>query len=184
MRIFIAIDIPENVRSEIREVVESLRPATGGLRWSRPEGLHITLKFIGEIPVNKVDEVGTLLLRIPPAGAINISIRGAGFFPHEKRPRVFWLGVQSGPELAALAKQIDRELAALGIATEAREYSPHLTLARMNGETNISGLAEKLRKIEPLDMGSFLAREYHLFQSQPAAGGSIYTKLVRIPLRG
>lgn len=182
MRIFIAIDIPEAIRAEIRRVMDALRASAPRLRWSRPAGLHITLKFIGEIPPARVEQVQQLLSALPPAPAMQISLRQSGFFPGERKPRVFWLGVQAGPELAALAKRIDTELATLGIAVETRSYNPHLTLARIEAPSDVERLPEALSKLGPLDMGTFVASEYFLYESKMSPGGSIYTKLHHFPL--
>jgi 2'-5' RNA ligase len=182
MRTFIAIDIPEATRAEIRQLMDTLRTAAPQLRWVRPAGLHITLKFIGEIPPAKVEEVNQLLAALPPVGPLQISIRQTGFFPHQRKPRSFWLGVKSGSALAALAARIDRELAALGIAQETRDFSPHLTLARIDGNMKLERLPEALERAGPIDMGTFLAGEYFLYESKLAPGGSIYTKLQRFPL--
>lgn len=185
MRTFIAIDIPESIRAEIRALMESLRAAAPRLRWVRPAGLHITLKFIGETPPAKVEQVKQLLAALPPAEPIQIAIRQTGFFPNQRRPRSFWLGVEAGPALAKLAAQIDKELAGLGIAQEARDYRPHLTLARIDGDMNVERLPETLEGIthkDRIDMGTFQAAEYFLYESKLSPGGSIYTKLQRYPL--
>jgi 2'-5' RNA ligase len=183
MRTFIAIDLPEAIRAEIFRVMESLRPAAPRLRWSRPEGLHITLKFIGEIPPANVEQVKQLLTTLPPTGPFQISIRQSGFFPNPRRPRVFWLGVETGAELAALARRIDRALAAIGVAPETRDYNAHLTLARIDLPASLERLPEALRRAGRIDMGSFVAEDYFLYESKLAKGGSIYTKLHRFALR-
>ena len=182
MRTFVAIDIPEAIRAEIRKVMETPRPAAPRLRWSRPEGLHITLKFIGEISNSQVEHVKKLLAEWPRSAPIQISIRQTGFFPNESRPRVFWLGVEAGPDLAALARQVDATTAALGIAQETRAYSPHLTLARIAAPANLERLPAALAKLGRIDMGTFVAEDYFLYESKLAPGGSIYTKLQRFTL--
>jgi 2'-5' RNA ligase len=182
MRTFIAIDLPETVRARVRQLLEALRPTARALRWSRPEGLHITLKFLGEVPPQKVDLVQQTLLAMPRTGPIGISIRGAGFFPNEKRPRTFWLGIEAGAGLAGLTAQLDSELSRLGLPRETRPYSPHLTLARIAGDVPLQDLHHTLQSMAPVDMGTFTATEYHLYKSQLAPGGSIYTRLAAIPL--
>jgi 2'-5' RNA ligase len=182
MRTFLAIDIPEPIRGQIRQLMEALRPSAPRLRWSRPAGLHITLKFLGEISPGQAERVKQLLAGRPAAAPIQISLRQTGFFPNQRRPRVFWLGVEAGPELAALAGQIDLELATLGIARETRDFSPHLTLARIDAPTNLERLPEALLERGRIDVGSYVADEYFLYESKLAAGGSIYTKLCRFPL--
>lgn len=184
MRTFIAIDIPAAIRSEIRKLVASLRAVAPQLRWSRPEGWHITLKFIGEISPARVEQVKSVLAALPPAPPIQISIRQAGFFPNERRPRTFWLGVEADPGLGSLVGRIDKELAALNIARETRDFSPHLTMARIEDGMNARGLQEALPNHGRIDMGSFAADEFYLYESKLASGGSVYTRLSRFHLSG
>jgi 2'-5' RNA ligase len=186
MRTFIAIDIPSEVRHQIRELLDVLQRAPArsgsGIRWSRPDGLHITLKFLGEVSVEKVEAIKAQLQSVRLAAPLPIQVRGAGFFPNERAPRVVWLGIEAGPELARLAGQIEDSLTPLGIPKETRGFSAHLTLGRLNSPDNSVALRELLRRREPIDMGSFVAQEFCLYESQPASGGSIYRKMARFPL--
>jgi 2'-5' RNA ligase len=166
------------------ELTDSLRPAAETLRWSRPEGLHITLKFIGEISESQLSEVERRLTRMPAVPAFTISVRGSGFFPSAKRPRIIWLGVEAGEELSHLARAIDAELGRMDIPAEARAYRPHLTLARAEGTEPLNKLQDQLNRLGRIDLGTFTADEYFIYQSQPSHGGSIYTKLFRIAMNG
>ena len=98
-----------------------------------PESLHVTLKFIGEQPDAAIEQIKNELAARSRPDAPQIQFRGYGFFPTAKSPRVFWIGMEAGPELAALAAAIDEKMAALGIPKEDRAFSPHLTLARAAG---------------------------------------------------
>src|SRR5271154_6323329 len=129
MRLFIALDIDESIRERIARFLDSVRGFAPDARWVRPESLHITLKFIGEQPEAKIAGIGRALEAIKSA-AIEINCRGYGFFPGAHAPRIFWIGVQAGPELADLAETIDETLLQLDIPKEEHAYSPHLTLAR------------------------------------------------------
>ncbi len=123
MRIFVALDIDDAIRERISRFVEGVRNFAPDARWMKPESLHITLKFIGEQPDAAVGQIKNVLSAIhatPPT----IQFRGYGFFPTAKSARVFWIGMNAGPELAALAAAIDEKTAALGIAKEDRALQP------------------------------------------------------------
>ena len=184
MRVFVALDIPAEVRRAIGEMIARLRDVARGARWVRAEGVHVTLKFIGEIPAERVAAVEQALRDVRSVGIaapVEAKFRGAGFFPNERHPRVFWAGVEASPNLAELARAVDARLTPLGIAAETREFRPHLTLARFKSEDGLPRLREEIKKLEPFDFGSMRASEFHLFQSQLGAGGAKYTKLASFP---
>src|SRR5256885_10976876 len=134
MRIFIALDVEDSIRQRIARFMEGVRGFAPDVRWVRSESLHITLKFIGEKPPEAVEEIKRALSAIQ-MGPVEIAFRGYGFFPSAKAPRVFWVGIEAGPELASLAAVIDERLSALGIPREEHSFSPHLTLARGKGQS-------------------------------------------------
>ena len=190
MRIFIALDLDEAIRKRIELFMDGVRGFAPEARWVRPESLHVTLKFIGNKAPEEVEKISQALTQIP-APAIEISFRGYGFFPTAKAPRVFWIGVETGPQLAALAKLVDETTAVLGVPKEEHAFSPHLTLARRGGSgsgapawrkgdlTNQSfqRLQEKLAALPAPEFGTMTAREFFLFESQLGRGGSRYTKI-------
>src|SRR5271170_7477365 len=134
MRIFIGIDLDPDVRARISRFLEGVGGFAPEARWVPPESLHITLKFIGEQTPQQVEAL-TARLRQIESNEVEIRCGGFGFFPTATAPRVFWIGVQAGPELAELAASIDVVTAEIGIAREDRPYSPHLTLARAGGRS-------------------------------------------------
>jgi len=194
MRVFIALDIDEAIRARLETFLDGVRGFAPDARWVRPESMHVTLKFIGEKPSEAVEEIKQALGAIR-AGAIGISFRGYGFFPTPKAPRVFWIGIGGGPELAALAKSVDEVTAALGVPREEHEFSPHLTLARRGGSgapgwrkgdganPAFQRLQEKLAAMPAREFGTMTAREFFLYQSQPMRGGAKYTKIAGFELR-
>lgn len=177
MRIFIAIDITPAIRESIRALLAELKQTEARIRWSRPESLHITLKFLGEVPAQRIGDVKAGLTAIRTPAPFSISVQGSGFFPGERSPRVIWVGVDGGKDLGALASLIEQALEPMGFPREKRPYSAHLTLGRIDGAANINAVRELLRQKEPLLLGSFAANEYFLYESSPACGGSVYTKL-------
>jgi 2'-5' RNA ligase len=193
MRTFIALDIDEAIRHRIARFMDGVRGFAPDARWVRPESLHITLKFVGETAPENVDQIKEALKAVE-AHAIEMNIRGSGFFPGAKSPRVFWLGIEAGPSLAALASTVDDRVAALGIAKEDHPFSPHLTLARGGGgsgspRSGIDGfkrsfqrLEEKLAALPVPEFGTMTAREFFLYQSHLSRGGSRYEKLAGFTL--
>jgi len=195
MRIFVGIDLDDGIRGKIARLIEGVSGFAPEARFVRPESLHVTLKFIGEQRPEQVEAI-TKKLRGIEAQPIEIRLAGYGFFPTPKAPRVFWIGIHSGPELAKLAKQIDAATAEVGIPREEREFSPHLTLARAGGRSgdpkwrksdgpnSIFGVLQKrLAAMSEMEFGRMTAVEFILFQSQFSPAGSKYTKLERFALR-
>ncbi len=195
MRIFIGIDLEPEVRSRIARVLEGVQGFAPDARWVRPESLHITLKFIGEQRPEQVEAVTERLRRVE-GSTFEIRCGGYGFFPTAKAPRVFWIGIHAGPQLAGLAETIDMATSELSIPREDRPYSPHLTLARAGGRsgsptrqkgdgpnTIFAVLDKRLAAMGELDFGTMTAREFILYQSQLSPAGSKYTKLQRFPLQ-
>jgi len=182
MRTFVAIDIPGEIRERIQELIATLRQAPANVRWTRPEGMHITLKFLGEVPTEKVDRVKLALQSLETAEPVAITIAGAGFFPNERAPRVLWLGIEAGPELGKLAASVDGSLLSLGIPKEDRPFSPHLTLGRFRDRAGAAPLRNLLKQQETLAMGSFSAAEFFFYESRLSSGGSIYKRIARYPL--
>ncbi len=194
MRLFIALDIDDAIRERIARFIEGVQGFAPEARWVKPESLHVTLKFIGEQPESAVEQI-KLALGTISGNAAEFQFRGYGFFPTAKSARVFWIGMEAGPQLASLAATIDTQMAALGVAREARAFSPHLTLARGPGGSGAPRwrkedgtnraflrLQEKLAALPAPEFGTMTAREFFLYQSQLSPKGSKYTKLARFAL--
>ena len=184
MRLFVALDIPDDMRSAIHAIVVKLRPACRNARWARIEGLHLTLKFIGETSSEKTAEIKTALAAIPSRAPIEINFRGLGFFPNERRPRVLWAGIKAATDLADLAAAVEISLGPLGIPREERAFSPHLTLARFDTPRGLDALHAAVEKAGPLAFGAATAKEFHLYQSVLKPGGAEYTRLATFSLAG
>ena len=197
MRLFVALDIDDAIRERITRFVEGVRNFAPDTRWVKPESLHVTLKFIGEQPEAALDRIKQALAEVQvPAPEIHFG--GYGFFPTVNAARVFWVGMESDPQLMSLAVAIDDKMPDLGIAKENREFSPHLTLARGPGgrrsgsphrrrgdRTNrtFQILQQKLAALPAPEFGTMSPREFFLYQSQLSPKGSIYTKLAKFALK-
>lgn len=184
MRVFVALDIPEAVRAALAGLVARLQPTCRGARWVRVAGLHVTLKFIGEISAEKVARVRAALGTIRGTGPVEMQFRNVGFFPNARHPRVFWTGIEAGPELVGLATQIEAVLEPLDIPRESRAFKPHLTLARFKSEDGLPQLRDELAKMSALEFGSARATEFHLYESKLRREGAEYTRLASFPLGG
>jgi 2'-5' RNA ligase len=180
MRLFTAIDLPEDVRDRLDEMIGKLRPLAP-ITWSKAANLHITTKFIGQWPDEKLPELRKALA-VPSREPVPIRMRGLGFFPNAKSPRVFWAGVEAPPELAALASDIDSAFAKLGIEPESRAYSPHLTLARIKTPSGLAAFQKAVAQLGQPDFGEFVADRFSLYLSKPGPAGSVYTKLSEFPI--
>ena len=197
MRLFIALDIDDAIRERIAGFVDGVSGFVPDARWQKAESLHVTLKFIGEQPDTVVEPIKQALSTSTiAASAVDIQFLGYGFFPTAKSARVFWIGIEAGPYLTALASVIDEKMASLGIPKEDRAFSPHLTLARTSGRSGsprrsksdapnrtFQRLQDKLAALPNPEFGTMTAREFFLYQSQLSQKGSKYTKLARFNLK-
>ncbi|MEX2263035.1 MAG: RNA 2',3'-cyclic phosphodiesterase [Bryobacteraceae bacterium] len=180
MRLFTGLDLPADSMESIERLLARLRP-TARLKWSRPANLHVTTKFIGEWPEERLEELIAPLRTTPGRTPIEIAVRELGFFPNSRSPRVFWAGVQAGPGLAALARETDERLSQLGIDPEKRAYSPHLTLARIQEPVPLDQLHEAIRGMPSLEIAAFRADRFYLYRSKTGPHGSVYSKLAEFP---
>lgn len=166
MRAFIAVEISEGARTEVARLQETLITAGADVKWVEPRNLHLTLKFLGEVPEEKIpaltESLGRTAAETPP---FSFSLQGVGAFPRMEHPRVIWVGVQEGKEqLVQLAEKVGGE----------RPFSPHLTIGRVRSGARLAPLPFKAG--EPI-----LADRLVLFQSVLSPDGSIYTPLAILP---
>jgi len=194
MRIFVALDIDDAIRTRIARFLDGVREFAPDARWVRPESLHVTLKFIGETSEDDVERVKQALGMIAADG-FEINFRGYGFFPGLRASRVFWIGSEGGGRMACLAATVDETLAQLNIPKETHAFNAHLTLARGGGGSgsprwrkgdgpnrSFQRLQEKLAALPAPEFGRMTAREFFLYRSQLSPGGSKYTKLAGFAL--
>jgi RNA 2',3'-cyclic 3'-phosphodiesterase len=180
MRLFTGIDLPDDVREKLERLLIHLRPCAH-LKWSPVYNLHVTLKFIGEWPQEKLPQLEAALGAVTARDPIAAEVKGLGWFPNPHYPRVFWAGVQGGDALPALVKDIDAALAPLGIRTEDRAFNAHLTLARIKEPAPLQALRSAIAALESVEFGAFRVSRFYLYRSQPGPAGSIYTKLSEYP---
>jgi RNA 2',3'-cyclic 3'-phosphodiesterase len=181
VRLFVALEIPAAVRENLATLMKHLRPLAPQSRWVRPENLHVTLKFIGETPSEKLDAIRAALAAVRSSRAVTIDFLGLGFFPNEKHPRVFWAGMEASPNLKTLAADIEAATKKLGILPEERPFSPHLTLARFEPPRLPEKLRGAIQENAAREFGSLAAQEFHLIESKLKPSGAEYTTLESFP---
>ena len=188
VRVFVAIELPDNVKRGLGSIVEGLRQRSHTpVKWVSADGIHLTLKFLGEIPAPRVEEVKkaltTACLGTPP---MRLEIDALGGFPDTAQPRVVWAGLSGDTEvLSRLAARVDLTLAELGYARESRPFVPHLTVARVRPEASRQARSELGAAIlaTALPEGlSFDAVAVSLMRRQLRPQGALYTQLSHTPL--
>jgi 2'-5' RNA ligase len=180
MRLFTAVDLPPDLVARLERLIEQLRPAAR-VKWSPPENLHITTKFIGEWPEAQLEELHRALAGLQARPPIPIRVRNLGFFPNQRSPRVFWAGVEGGDKLAGLAADTDRALSPLGVEPENRPFSPHLTLARIKEPVPMQALHDAVGALPSREFGDYIADRFYLYQSRLNPKGSVYVRVGEFP---
>lgn len=187
LRLFVALDLPEGVRERIAAAVKKKAGLLPQARWVKEENLHLTLKFIGEYPEEKVERLeGILEKKALEHRPFTASLRGCGGFPSPGRARVIWVGMGKGEEEAAsLASGLDSGLTRVGVKREARPFRGHLTLARLKNPMDccswLASLEEELSGLEEMD---FQVREITLYRSVLSPQGPTYFPVRRFELGG
>jgi len=182
VRAFIAAELPRSACDALGALVESLRKEEGDdVRWVEPASMHLTLKFCGDVPEDRVEELirrcGARARGVEPFDA---AIAGLGAFPNAREARILWAGVVDGvSELARLARKLDAACARLGVERERRPYRPHLTLGRLRQPRRIA--VERLVGPERI---AFRVGEVVCFQSRLSPRGAEHVPLARLPLGG
>ncbi len=187
IRAFLAIDPPDEVIREIGAVQGRLRKLIeGDIRWVRPEGIHLTLKFFGDIFAADVANITAAAEKaVEKEEPFSLLIGGAGVFPDPRRPRVLWLGMNGDVErLLAFQKGLDQSLHEIGFPREERPFRPHLTLGRIKTPRGLIGLARALEKGEEYTAGRFVASGLSLLQSELTPRGAMYKQLKWFPFAG
>ncbi len=181
MRLFVALEIPAVVRGNLAAVIKSLHAVWPQTRWVRPQNLHVTLKFIGEVPETKLAAIRNALAGVRSEQPVALDFRGLGFFPNEKHPRVFWAGIDASTNLKTLAANIDGATEKVGIPREQRPFSPHLTLARFEPPRLPEKLRAAIQENAAREFGSLRTSQFHLIESKLKPSGAEYTTVESFP---
>jgi RNA 2',3'-cyclic 3'-phosphodiesterase len=176
VRLFIALTPPPEVQRTVWEAFRPLRARDLPVKWVSPEGVHVTLKFLGEVGDERRDElIAALAAAAVGTRPIPLAVRGAGVFPDTERPRVFWAGVQPDGALELLADSVERSFAALGFPTEGRPFRPHLTVGRARRNARPRDFSGMDRMLEGVVVAAEAVLEtVDLVRSTPGPEGSVY----------
>ena len=181
MRLFTGLDLPGHVATELDSLIAQFRPLAPLMRWSTAANLHVTTKFIGEWPAERLDELTAALAAVPAPSPFVVKLSGLGWFPNPHQPRIFWANVKAPPELSSLAAATETRVEALGIAREDRPYTAHLTLAKIGvaAKPDLAALRRAIALLPSAEFGEFQATAFHLYLSESGR----YSKLASFPLR-
>ena len=179
IRTFIALELPPAVTSLLHKVQQDLKRLNIRARWVRPENIHLTLKFLGDINPDDIDKIGAAMtgaaIEFPP---VTLSVRGVGVFPGIKRPRIIWVGLGGGiRSLLALQNRLEQELARVGFPKDKRSFKAHLTLGRIKQSVTPAVIRQMISEYASLNSDEFICDQIFLFKSDLKPSGAVYSKL-------
>jgi 2'-5' RNA ligase len=190
IRSFIAVDLPAEIKAKITNQIAGFKKlvSNSSVRWVEAGNLHLTLKFLGEVPLAKISGIEPALkAALQPVPAFDLAITGAGLFPTARKPRVIWLGIHPAGALISLARVVDETMHGLGFDLEERPFSPHLTIGRVNRdvpEHELPRIGEIILKNQPGEIGGIQVQSVTLYRSDLRPQGPLYTPLARVELAG
>jgi 2'-5' RNA ligase len=177
-RCFIALKFSGEVIASVSVLLAALRTAGADVKWVKPESMHLTLSFLGDVDMDRLSSVKMIVAGAAKRHApFGFGVGGAGGFPDLRHPRVLWAGIKAPDELFDLQRDIETSLAWIGFAPENRPYSPHLTLGRVRSGRNLSGALAVLRENERAVFGSVSADALYLMESRLSPSGAKYIEL-------
>lgn len=182
-RTFIAVELPSSLQSKLGQLQEDLRKSNADVSWVKPENIHITLKFLGNITAEKIEELKKALDKIAgSSSSFSLKAKGIGVFPKPSFPRVVWVGIENQEKLKELALMVEDELSKIGFQKEQREFTAHLTIGRVRSPKNKETLRQLIEKTAFAPEDIIEAKRIILFQSTLTPKGSVYTPLFEADL--
>src|SRR3989344_6016975 len=174
IRAFIALELPVKIIDGLKKIQDELKDGTNKVAWAKPENIHLTLKFLGDIEAYKIDSIARLL-------------EGVGTFPAAGNPRVIWVGIEQsgvgGSELGELYDNLEHKFAAIGFPKEERTFKPHLTLGRIKLLKDKKVFKERLEEFKDREVGQFTVHSLCFFKSRLTPEGAIHTRLKEYTLQ-
>lgn len=184
VRAFIAVDMPPTVADAVKRCRAVLEKKVSGVKWTKPENVHLTLRFLGEVPKEEIRKIGEAAFIVAKnSEGLRLQAEGGGIFPERGFPRVIWMGLQGEIDLLlSIRRKIDAALNEIGFPKEKRPFRGHLTIGRVKGRADAGLLRRELQLIENIQSETFTARRIALFKSDLKPGGAVYTPLVSAEL--
>lgn len=184
LRLFIAIELDEEIRAELFAEIKYLKSHFPEIRWVRPENLHITMKFLGNIAENEIEDISEIMdiaaEKNPPFSA---EIQDLGCFPHVERPRIVWAGCRQGSlEISNIVSCLDEKLKLLGYKPEKRNFTPHITIGRVKKPAQAMGIEEIINDAQQIDFGILDVSAITLFMSELKKEAPRYSAMYRAEL--
>ena len=184
VRTFIAVELPQEIHNTLKQLQDVLRGSMPDVRWTKAANIHITLKFLGDVQVSRLDAISESLR--DAAGQFspfNVRLTGIGAFPNSRKPRIIWVGIDQGAdELVQMAQKIEASMKRLGFPREKRPFRPHLTIGRIRHLEHPLVMTEALERSAVGELGEFTVQKASFIKSQLDPAGSIYTTLAEAPL--
>ncbi|MEX0999800.1 MAG: RNA 2',3'-cyclic phosphodiesterase [Thermodesulfobacteriota bacterium] len=177
MRLFIAALLPEEIRKQLTNYIDSLKHNIEGVKWEKSEKLHVTLKFLGDVEESMLDDIANLIQeRASEYSPFKIELIDFGGFPNLKKPRILYIGLSNNTQLAKLVYELEEQLAGLGFEKENRKFVPHITLGRVKKKINIEDRPHIVQS-------SFQINQIGLIKSELRPSGSVYTPVKIVELK-
>jgi len=182
-RCFIALDIPDQIRSDVGDILDRLKKHNADVKWVRVDNMHLTLKFLGKTPQKVLPKIQEYLFNVVLSyNPFYIRIYATGVFPNRKYPRVIWIGVEDSDILKRLHVDIENSMDSLGFKKEQRSFKPHLTLGRVRSQKGVLHMVHDLDTFKDKDFGNIHVKKIKLMKSELKPQGAIYSCLYDIPL--
>lgn len=181
IRSFVALELSDEVREKLVIVLQRLQRTSASVKWVEPENLHLTLKFLGEVPEEQIELVTEALKTVAQATEpFSFVVKGVGGFPNLRRPRVLWVGVEATQPLIRLQQLVEKAMEQIGFASEERAYHPHITIGRVKATTGIEKVREILSEYANAEFGEVFISHLTLFRSDLSREGPTYTPLAKL----
>jgi 2'-5' RNA ligase len=185
MRTFIAIELDQTIKDALSALINKLDSCGRNIRWVKPQGMHLTLKFLGEVSEDKIQEIQSVLGRmVKDYSRFQLRLKETGTFPPEARiPRVLWIGIEENASLQKIQTRLENELHKIRFPKEKRKFHPHLTLGRVKGSQNLETVMEILGRHKQDEFGKMTVNRVTLFKSTLRPSGAEYTILSEFYLK-
>ncbi|RMG05508.1 MAG: RNA 2',3'-cyclic phosphodiesterase [Nitrospirae bacterium] len=184
MRVFISINLSDEVKGEISEFMNLLKSYDAPVRWVRPEGIHLTIKFLGEVERERVELIRESLSKdLTDTKPFSITLKGTGVFPDYRRPRVLWIGIEPSDNLLEVYNKTEDSLSNIGFKKETRPFRPHITIGRVKGQYGLDPVLREIRGHKSEEFGKIDVSGIHIMESLLRPEGAVYRSVYDLNFR-